>query len=211
LKGKYLLVLFPLMLVPLFTGLEAGKAYGLHDVAVTQVIVWPYLTLPSYVNANVTVENRGASYETFNVTMQSDSFTAASVAVVDLTPGSNQTLRLKCDLFPCRAMIFPPPWMLIEPMVTNVSLRAEASTVAGEVNVSDNVCIGGSVSITWWCVDLNGDGRINILDLAIMAKAFGNGVHPDFLDIDGDGTITIMEMAMVARAFGKVYLVPELN
>jgi hypothetical protein len=36
-------------------------------------------------------------------------------------------------------------------------------------------------------MDLNGGGRINIVDLAIMAKAIGDGgVHP-WLDLDRDG------------------------
>ena len=186
-------------------------ASEVHDVAITSVTVWPGLTLPSYVNVNVTVENQSTGYETFNVTLRADNLTVASTRVIDLPPGSNETLKLKCDLFPHRAMIFPPPWILDVPMIANVSVVAEASAVAGEMDTDDNVCVGGAASITWWCVDLNGDGRINIVDLAIMAKALGDGVHP-LLDIDGDGKITLIEMALVARAFGRVYFVPsDLN
>jgi hypothetical protein len=184
-------------------------ASEVHDVAVVYITVWPSLTLPSYVNVNVTVENQGTGYETFNVTLHADNLTVTSTTVIDLAPRSNETLKLKCDLFPYRAVIFPPPWSLDGPMVANVSVWAEASTVAGEADALDNVCVGGAVRITWWCVDLNGDGRINILDLAIMAKAFGNGgFRPLWLDIDGDGQITIREIAYVARAFGRVYFAP---
>jgi hypothetical protein len=213
LKGKCALALLPLLLIPLFAELEAGVASEVHDIAITGVTVWPVLTLPSYVNVNVTVENQGTSHETFNVTLRADNLTVASTRVIDLPPGSNETLKLKCDLFPYRAVIFPPPWSLVGPMIANVSVVAEASAVAGEADTLDNVCVGEAVSITWWCVDLNGDGRINILDLAIMAKAFGNGgFRPLWLDIDGDGQITILEIACVARAFGRVYFeLPNSN
>ncbi len=209
LKGKYALALSLLPLIPLFTGLGAGMTSEAHDVAVIYITVWPSLTLPSYVNVNVTVENQGIGYETFNVTLHADNLTVTSTTVIDLAPGSNETLKLKFDLFPYRAVIFPPPWSLDGPMVANVSVWAEASTVASETDALDNVYVDGAVSITWWCVDLNGDGRINILDLAIMAKAFGNGgFRPLWLDIDGDGQITIREIAFVARAFGQVYFAP---
>lgn len=131
LKGKCALALFPLLLIPLLAGLEAGVASEVHDVAITSVTVWPGLTLPSYVNVNVTVENQGTSHKTFNVTLHADNLTVTSTTVIDLPPGSSETRKLKCDLFPYRAVIFPPPWSLVGPMIANVSVVAEASAVSG--------------------------------------------------------------------------------
>ena len=189
--------------------LKSSRSSEVHDVAVTHVMAWPNLTLPSYVRVNVTVENQGTSYETFNVTVHADNLTVTSATVADLAPGSSKTLKLKCDLFPFRAEIFPPPpWPLREPVVVNVTIWAEASVVAGEIDTADNVYINGTISIIWWVLDLNGDGRINILDIAIMAKEFGAPHPPLWLDINGDGKLDILEIAMVAKAFGQVYFKP---
>lgn len=182
-----------------------------HDVAVTEVKAWPNLTLPSYVRVNVTVENEGTVPETFNVTVYADGLTVTSATVADLTPASNSTLKLRCDLFPFRDMIFPPlPWNnRRQPMIVNVSIRAETSVLAGETNTTNNVHVGGTISLIWWFIDLNGDGRINIIDLAIMAKSFGH--HPVIspLDFDGDGKLDIRDIGEIAMYFGTVYYEPS--
>lgn len=55
--------------------------------------------------------------------------------------------------------------------------------------------------------DLNGDELVNILDLTIVANAFGS--YPDDpkrnpdTDIDGNGEVNILDLAAVAQDFGK--------
>ena len=46
-------------------------------------------------------------------------------------------------------------------------------------------------------VDVNGDGIVNILDLVVVANAFGE-TDPD---INGDGTVNILDLVIVANAF----------
>ena len=46
-------------------------------------------------------------------------------------------------------------------------------------------------------VDLNGDGIVNILDLVILANAFGK----DSPDLNADGVVNILDLVIIANAF----------
>ena len=45
--------------------------------------------------------------------------------------------------------------------------------------------------------DLNGDGRVNILDLTLVSRYFGQ-YHPE-ADVNGDGTVDILDLTAVAQ------------
>ena len=47
--------------------------------------------------------------------------------------------------------------------------------------------------------DLNADGTVNILDLVVVANAFGKQVP----DLNADGTVNILDLVIVANAFGN--------
>jgi hypothetical protein len=55
--------------------------------------------------------------------------------------------------------------------------------------------------------DINGDAVVNVLDLSIVAKAFGSKEgeqrwNPE-ADLNGDGSVNILDLSQVARQFGK--------
>jgi hypothetical protein len=56
--------------------------------------------------------------------------------------------------------------------------------------------------------DINGDGFVNILDISIVAKAygarFGDENWNEAADLDKNGIINIIDVAIVARDYGKM-------
>ncbi len=53
--------------------------------------------------------------------------------------------------------------------------------------------------------DVNGDGKVNILDLVFVAGKFGQPVtDPDqAADVNGDGKINILDLVLIAQHFGN--------
>jgi hypothetical protein len=56
--------------------------------------------------------------------------------------------------------------------------------------------------------DVDGNGKINIVDLALIAKAYGFGIgdlrYRSECDLNGDGSIGIVDLTIAARNFGKI-------
>ena len=56
--------------------------------------------------------------------------------------------------------------------------------------------------------DVNGDGKVDVLDLVFVAKFFGRNVTaPLYLDpdVNDDGIVNILDIILVAQHFGEVY------
>jgi len=55
--------------------------------------------------------------------------------------------------------------------------------------------------------DLNKDGTVNIMDIAIVAKAYGTKLGDEewneIADMDKNGEINIIDIAKVAKDYGK--------
>lgn len=70
-------------------------------------------------------------------------------------------------------------------------------------------CTASNGSVLVMSPDLNSDGRVDILDIATVAKAIGS--YPGHLmwnpmaDINKDNTINILDVALVARNIGKTF------
>ncbi len=57
-------------------------------------------------------------------------------------------------------------------------------------------------SVGWPAADLNRDDNVNILDLVLVAGAFGQTGENE-ADVNGDGTVNILDLVSVAAAFGS--------
>ena len=83
-----------------------------------------------------------------------------------------------------------------------ISLPMRASSVAsGITNIQHTVPdLDGEIYLkqaTGIPADVNGDGVVNILDLVVIANAFGKAAP----DLNGDGVINIQDLVIVANAF----------
>jgi hypothetical protein len=143
------------------------------------------------VRINMTVINYGAQTETFNLTFKLNATVHEQLLTL---PRRNST-----------TMTFT--WNAQSWAKGNYTLiTANASAVPGETDTSDNTLAGVWVVVTI-PGDLNVDGKVNILDLSIVARAFGT--LPGYLgysryaDTNDDGVINILDLSFIAKYFGS--------
>ena len=70
-----------------------------------------------------------------------------------------------------------------------------ASGITGTLHMIPD--LDGEIYIRANRADLNTDGIVNILDLVVVANAFGKTTP----DLNGDGTVNILDLVVVANAF----------
>ena len=58
--------------------------------------------------------------------------------------------------------------------------------------------------------DVNGDGVVDIIDLVLVANAFGTKGNDD-KDVNGDGVVDIIDLVLVANAFGDGAAAPAMR
>lgn len=81
--------------------------------------------------------------------------------------------------------------------------------VPGEINIANNVYIDGAVKVKMQG-DMNGDGRIDILDLSMVAISFGYfSSEPEYnpeVDLNKDGIVDIYDISVVSMHYGETCL-----
>jgi PKD repeat protein len=107
---------------------------GVHDIAVTDVSVYPTTVMAGeVVDITVTVRNEGSETETFTVRVYYDSVIISSLTIFDLGQDETRTLSFGWSTL----MVTPGAY----------TIKAVASAVPGETDMEDNAFIDGTVTI----------------------------------------------------------------
>jgi hypothetical protein len=143
-------------------------------------------------NINVSVENLGGYSETFNVTLYANTTIIGSIMGVTLSNGTSQILSFT--------------WNTTGFVYAHYLITAKASTVRYETNTANNIGVGGTITITI-TGDVNGDFKVDLLDLTAMTGIYGSKLGDSLFnansDLNGDGKITILDLVTCASHYGE--------
>ena len=170
--------------------ITGNYATDIHDVTVTSITTnntWFYQGQTASIN--VTVSNIGDFPENVWITLYSNITTGTSINAypVSLDLGQSYTLQFIWNTASVRCL--------------NYTLTAVATIPTGSNTLS-------GVTITARLLgDVNGDGRVDMKDIAMVARSFGSTpASPNWnpaADLNGDGTVNMKDIAIVARNFGQ--------
>ena len=173
-----------------------------HDASVTNVTytVAPYGGSIAYpitgwkVIVTVSVRNEGDYNETFEVSAYANA-TIIQTEVVTLPVRSSTAIELTWNMHEYIAL-------------GNYLIRGYAWPVPYETDVADNTYYDGTIEIVEpGSPDINGDGIVDIVDIVIVALAFGSEPgDPNWnpvADLNGDSIVDIVDVVLVAIHFGE--------
>jgi len=169
----------------------------IHDIAVVDIgILSNEVYVGWMVEVDVSVENIGDYIESFSVTAYYNNTIMGTHTIHNLSVGASIIATFiwnTTSLPPCH----------------NYILKAEATPVPDETNLEDNVYIRGHLKMKM-VGDVNGDGKVDIRDITVVAMAFASHVgEPRYelkCDIKMDGVIDIRDITLAAMNFGLTCL-----
>jgi len=184
------------------TGQPIGHEIGdgfimtlIRDVAIVNVTTSDNVTYQGrMINITVTARNEGKQSETFVVNIYHGTTLIGNHTVTDLAPDYTETT-------------FTFSWDTTNASCChNYTISAEAPPLPDEIDTADNMFEDGYVKIKM-LGDVNGDNKINILDISEAAQAFGSYPgHPRWnpeLDLNRDDAVNMRDLSIIARLFGK--------
>jgi len=165
-----------------------------HDVAVLGVK--PSATTiyeGNKLNITVTVKNKGLNPESFSVT-----------AFYNNTPIETQTVS---NLVAGAATALNFTWDTLGITPSNYTIGAQASFLHNEYNTTDNTRTYDGLVYVKLLGDVNSDGKVGIVDLTGLSKAYGNTLdstnwNPE-CDFNKDNVINILDLYLLSKNYGK--------
>ena len=182
-----------------FANYSLSYSPPVRDVAIIEVSFSNYRPKQGVDNVAITVVvlNNGTIPETFDVTIAVATGSPITVLnVFDLGVGSNAILTYD--------------WNTSEVPIGTCTITASATVVPSDIDPANNEesRLLTVISPTGPDTDLNGDGRVDMVDIAMVAHAFGTHEGDArwtlVADINGDGRVDMVDVATVARDFGKM-------
>jgi hypothetical protein len=167
---------------------KAGAQALVRVTEITPSSTWVYQG--QVVSVNVTVSNNGDSAEkvwaTLFYNLTSERIIGAYTSAVILDMGQSYT--------------FPFTWDTTGIPYHTYTLTAVAWISGGSNTLSGNITVR-------LIGDVNGDGKVDLRDLALVARAFGSTpASPNWnsaADINGDGVVNMKDLALIGRYFGR--------
>jgi hypothetical protein len=166
----------------------------IHDVAVTNVTSLKTMVGQGHSgNIIVTVQNKGDRTENVNVTVNANTTFIQSLNVT-LSSGNSTNVTFTGNT--------------IGLAYGNYTIWAYALPVNGEVSTANNNCTGGQITVTF-PGDINGDFKVGLPDLVMLAQAYGSkpgdlNWNPN-ADIDGNGIVGLSDLVALAQRYGQHY------
>jgi len=163
-----------------------------HDVALISIKPSVDQAYKNWViQINVTAQNKGDLSENFTIAVYYDNTTIAQQTIFNLLPNENITCTFDWNLSSLSLYV-------------NYTIWAEASLVPNDVNATNNKLFDGTIVVKK-IGDINCDGDIDGLDLAIICKAFAS--KPTKLrwnvnaDLNQDGKIDGLDIIICAKNY----------
>jgi len=188
------------------------RTWDLHDIAVVDLTCVEKTIIGAGYSTklNVTVTNEGSFAESFELVLTanqtvSSPITVATMTISSLLPGESRTVTFT--------------WSTTGWANGNYTVRAEATPVPSELDVSDNQLTDGwlFVSIPG---DINADRKVDLIDVYAVGRAFGSVrnstdgwywhsprktccPHSPNCDIDDDGKIDLKDYYTTCKNYGQ--------
>ena len=187
------------------------KPFNEHNVGIASFFVAKTVIFQGFTcNMTVSILNYGLYNETFDLTIWANQTRITLHPMVLTNRSSTQTTFV---------------WNTTGIPYGKYTIMSVVDTVPGETDTSDNNCTGGWVWVsgvgdltggTPNALDFVPDKKVDITDVALTAKFFGQKAPPapSNCDVSGstvgvpDGKIDITDVATVAKHFGQHYTYP---
>jgi outer membrane protein assembly factor BamB len=171
-----------------------GPPFPVHNIAVSDLTLSRLEVGQGHsLEMNTTVENRGDSVETFNITIFANG-TSIKTREMVLVNGSSTTVSFVWNTTGFACGIY--------------SINASAWAVPDETDTTDNYAFGGWVLVTM-LGDLNGDLTVDIFDAITLASAYGSELNsPNWnlsADLNEDHVVDIYDAIILASHYEQHY------